>query len=112
MLSIVIAWTLESFVDSSNSMKCIGYSLKGRTAFSIYRFDNRDRSVVIVMFLCLTFILMVTMLDQVKMQVNPNIILNPITSLSYFFYGIYLLFTFMPMFLQIIAGIKSKYRKK
>lgn len=112
VLSIVITWILESFVDSSNSMKSRGYSLKGRTAFSIYRFDNRDRSVVIVMFLYLTLISMAIMLDQVKMQVNPHIILNPITSLSYLFYGVYLLFTLMPMFLQIIAGIKAKYREK
>ncbi len=111
VLSIVIMWILESFVDFSISMKSRGYSLKGRTAFSIYRFDNRDRSVVVLMFFCLTIIFMSIALNQGKMQINPHITMNPITRMSYFFYSIYLLFTLMPLILQIISEIKSKYRQ-
>ena len=111
VLSIVIMWILESFVDSSSSMKSRGYSLKERTAFSIYRFDNRDRSVVILMFFCLTTIFMSIALNQVKMQINPQIVIHPITRMSYVFYFIYLFFALMPMILQIISEIKSKYRE-
>ena len=38
LISILVTWTLEDFMESAQSMKCRGYSLRGRTAFSIYRF--------------------------------------------------------------------------
>lgn len=48
-LSILITWSLESAIDSADSMKARGYGLKGRTAFSIYRLDRRDRLFLAVM---------------------------------------------------------------
>lgn len=101
LLSILITWTMEDFVESSNSMKSRGYSLRGRTAFSIYRFDNRDRSLVVVFFWCLTVIGMGVLLNQTTMYFDPMLIMNPITSLSYIFYAAYALFLLLPMGLQI-----------
>ncbi|MBQ5781960.1 MAG: energy-coupling factor transporter transmembrane protein EcfT [Oscillospiraceae bacterium] len=108
VISIVITWSLENFVDSGMSMKSRGYTLKGRTAYSLYRFDNRDRSVAITMFFCLTVTAMGIMLDQTKMQINPQIILYPITELSYVFYGVYIFYCLLPMLLQIYANVKNK----
>lgn len=48
-LSILVTWSLESAIDSADSMKARGYGLKGRTAFSIYRMDRRDRLLLAVM---------------------------------------------------------------
>ena len=107
--SIVITWTLENFVDSGLSMKSRGFTLKGRSAYSLYRFDNRDRSVVITMFFCLTVIAMAIMLDQTKMLINPQIILYPITALSWLFYGVYIFYCLLPMLLEIYANLKSDF---
>lgn len=103
VLSILITWTLEAFVESTVSMKSRGYSLKGRTAFSVYRFDNRDRSLVIVFFGCLTLIMMAVMLNQTSIYYDPMIVMNPITVMSYVFYGIYAFFLLLPMGLQVIG---------
>lgn len=103
VLSIVITWSLESIVDSAASMKSRGYSLKGRTAFSIYRFDYRDRSVVIVMFTCLIAVAMAIVLDQTTMYIDPELIMLPITIWSYVFYAIYMFYCLFPMILQIIG---------
>ena len=103
LLSILITWTMEDFVESSNSMKSRGYSLRGRTAFSIYRFDNRDRSLVIVFFWCLTVIGMGVLLNQTTMYFDPMLIMNPITRLSYLFYVIYAFFLLLPLGLQIVG---------
>jgi len=46
ILSIVITWSLENAIKTADSMKSRGYGLKGRTAFSIYRFDERDRDLL------------------------------------------------------------------
>lgn len=108
LLSILITWTLENFVESARSMKCRGYSLKGRTAFSIYRFDNRDRGFVVGVCACLTLIVMAIMLDQTWIYYDPEIIMNRITAASYVFYAAYAVLLLMPMGLQIIGEYKFK----
>lgn len=108
LLSTLITWTLENFVESSQSMKCRGFSLKGRTAFSIYRFDNRDRSFVVTIFLLLTLVGMGWALNQTRIYYDPTIIMNPTTALSYIFYAAYALLLLLPMILQIAGEIKFK----
>ncbi len=46
ILSTMISWALENGIDTADSMKSRGYGLPGRTAFSIYRFDRRDRQAL------------------------------------------------------------------
>lgn len=106
LISIVITWTLESFAESSESMKSRGYLLKGRTAFSIYRFDNRDRSFVVALFLCLTLIVMAVLFDQTNIYYDPEIIMNRVTPLSVIFYAAYAAFLFLPMGLQTAGEIR------
>lgn len=113
LISILITWTMEDFVESAVSMKSRGYSLKGRTAFSIYRFDNRDRSLVVVFFWCLTALLMAVLFNQTTIYYDPMIVMNRITGMSYVFYGIYVLFLLLPMGLQIVGELRfAKTRKK
>lgn len=49
ILSILVTWALENAIDTADSMKSRGYGLPGRTAFSIYRFDDRDRAALVWM---------------------------------------------------------------
>lgn len=113
IVSIVITWSIENFVEVSDSMRCRGYGLKGRTAFSIYRFDNRDRSFVITIFLLLTILMMAVLFDQVNILYNPQIIFNYITPLSFVFYFAYAFLCLLPMNLQIYGEAKfDKQRKR
>ena len=90
-------------MDSAASMKCRGYSLRGRTAFSIYRFDNRDRSFVIAIFACITVTLMAVMFNQTNIQYNPMIMMNRVTGMSMVFYGAYAVLLLLPMGLQMFG---------
>lgn len=103
LLSILITWLLESMASTSDSMRSRGHSLKGRTAFSIYRFDNRDRSMVIGVFACLTLTLMAVLLQQTTMGFDPKIILRPVTALSYVFYAGYAVLCLLPLALELIT---------
>ena len=47
ILSVMLTWALENGIDTADSMKSRGYGLPGRTAFSVYRFDKRDRQALI-----------------------------------------------------------------
>ena len=113
LISILVTWTMEDFVESSNSMKSRGYSLRGRTAFSIYRFDNRDRGLVIAFFWCLTVVLMAVLFNQTTIHFDPVIIMNKITALSYGFYTVYAVFLLLPMVLQMVGEYRfEKLRKQ
>lgn len=46
ILSIMITWALENSIETADSMKSRGYGLPGRTAFSIYRLDTRDKKAL------------------------------------------------------------------
>ena len=48
ILSILITWALEHAIETADSMKCRGYGLPGRTSFSIYRFEKRDKALFVL----------------------------------------------------------------
>ena len=101
ILSMLITWTIDSLTVASESMRSRGSTLRGRKAFSIYRFDNRDRAYVIGVFASLTVILMAVMLKQTDILYDPRIIITPITSMSYLFYIGYAVFCLMPLGLEL-----------
>ena len=100
VLSILITWTIEDAIEKAAAMKCRGYSLKGRSAFAIYRFDNRDRSLVIAMAAMLTIFFMAVMFEQTTIYYDPVIVMNPVTPLSVVFYICYVGFLCLPVGLE------------
>lgn len=58
ILSITVTWALENAVETADSMKSRGYGLPGRTAFSIYRFDKRDRTALVFLLVCGIYIIL------------------------------------------------------
>lgn len=101
IFSMLITWTIESLTTASESMRSRGSSLRGRKAFSIYRFDDRDRAYVVGMFLCLTLTAMAVMLKQTDIIYDPRIIMTPVTTMSYVFYAGYAVFCLMPLGLEL-----------
>ena len=86
IFSMLITWTIDSLTIASESMRSRGSNLRGRKAFSIYRFDNRDRFFVIGLFLCLTLTMMAVLLGQTDMVYDPKIIwtnVSPILCIGY-----------------------------
>ena len=52
ILSIMTTWSLENAIETADSMKSRGYGIPGRTAFSIFTFDKRDkRALLTILFL-------------------------------------------------------------
>lgn len=101
IFSILITWTIESLVTASESMRSRGSTLRGRTAYSIYRFDNRDRAFVVALFACLTVTGMAVLLRQTDMVYNPSILWSPATPMSWLFYGDYAALCLMPLALEL-----------
>ena len=116
ILSMLITWTIESLTMASESMQSRGSMLRGRKAFSIYRFDYRDRMYVVGMFSCMTVTVMGILLRQTDSVYNPRILITPITSMSYVFYLGYFVLCIMPLGLELwtewrFHKLNTKYTK-
>lgn len=55
--SVMVTWSLENAIETADSMKSRGYGLKGRTAFSIYRFAVRDKYALLWLCFCGIYLL-------------------------------------------------------
>ncbi len=73
IFSIMITWSLENAIETADSMKSRGYGLKGRTAFSIYSFQERDKYVLIWLFFCGLFLTAGTMLNAFGFRYFPDV---------------------------------------
>lgn len=101
ILSMLLTWLIDSLTTCSESMQSRGSTLRGRTAFSIYRFDNRDRAYVIAMFVCMTITMMGVMLQQTSIIYDPQVVMNPITPMSWLFFIGYAALCLMPLLLEL-----------
>ncbi len=99
--SMLITWTIEMLTGASESMRSRGSNLRGRTAFSIYRFDNRDRAYVIALFASMIVLGMGVLLRQCYIRYAPAIVMAHVTPASYLFWLGYAAFCLMPLMLDL-----------
>lgn len=112
LVSTLITWLIEASVTASDSMRSRGSSLRGRRAFSIYRFDHRDRAYVIATFFFLTVTMMGYLLGQTDMQYDPRLVFPKITGMSYVFYVCYAVLCLMPLMLELWTEYQFKKARK
>lgn len=48
-VSILISWSLESSIETADSMEARGYGLKGRTSFHLFKLAGKDKLALIYM---------------------------------------------------------------
>lgn len=100
VLSIMVTWSLENAIETADSMKSRGYGLKGRAAFSIYRFDKRDQCLLMWL-LSIGLILVIGMnLKVFGFRVFPTVRSAVINMSTLFYYIIYLLLCITPVILN------------
>ena len=109
IISIMVSWALENAIDTADSMKSRGYGLKGRTAFSIYRFDKRDRKAMMAVIGSAFFILYGVVQGAIKFKYYPKIKIADMTTMSFMTYIVYGLLCLMPLIINIWEAIKWKH---
>ena len=112
VFSMLITWTIDSLSLVSLSMQSRGSPLRGRKAFSVYRFDNRDRAYVIAMFASITLTVMGVMLNQTDIVYDPKLIVTPITPMSFVFIFGYAVLCLMPLWLELYTEYKFRKSRK
>lgn len=76
----LVSWGIDRGAAAQASLVSRGVRLKGRTAYSRYRFDTRDRGVVIVIVLLATVVGVGAALGQTTMQYSPELIASAWTA--------------------------------
>ena len=100
VLSIMVTWALENAIETADSMKSRGYGLKGRTAFSIYRFDDRDKLALLYLGFCGFYLVAGSMVSAFGFRYFPSIRYIGLNVVTLSFQLVYLILCLMPVALN------------
>lgn len=101
ILSIMVTWALENAIETADSMKSRGYGLKGRTAFSIFSLDKRDKKALYTISISGLYILTGAIIGGLFWTYFPSM-----QGIRFSFYSItlfiaYLILCFTPVIIEI-----------
>ncbi|MBU5312465.1 energy-coupling factor transporter transmembrane protein EcfT [Tissierella carlieri] len=108
ILSIMTTWALENSIETADSMRARGYGLSGRTSFSIFSFDNKDKIGVSAIILLVSIILIGAFKGENTIKFFPSIKFSEITEFSIFIYIVYLILCMLPVIINIQEAIRWK----
>ena len=106
ILSITTTWALENSVETADSMKSRAYGLRGRTNFSIYRFDRRDGMLLAFLLGVFGALLCCMHLRKLKILYFPVFIMNETTAGALLLYILYGILCMLPLILNIAEDRK------
>ncbi len=110
IVSALTSWALEGGIVTSDSMRSRGYGCGKRTSFSIYRFDSRDRSLMLFMILLIAVVLICGVKGGMSATYTPQLSIsgvdNPFTVLGLIAYFVLLVIpTFITLREEIVWRI-------
>ena len=95
-LSSSLTWILDDSVATADSMKCRGYGLPGRSAYTRYVFTKADAMWLIFLIILMCVFLYGYHMDYVYWQFYPYILGEFHGSLSVLMYVVYVILCFVP----------------
>ena len=100
VLSIMVTWALENAIETADSMKSRGYGLPGRTAFSIYRLDDRDKQALLFLSFCGLYLLAGSLSNAFGFLYFPRLRYVGINVVTLSFQFVYLIMCLLPVMLN------------
>jgi energy-coupling factor transport system permease protein len=73
IVSVMVTWALENAIETADSMRCRGYGLPGRTAFSVFRFDRRDLIALLFILACDAYIVAGALAGGLHFRYFPSV---------------------------------------
>ena len=108
IISIMITWSLENAIETADSMKSRGHGLKGRTAYSVFKFTQRDFAVL-AFELVLGLAAVILLFGGIsEFWYYPSISGNIFEAISVVNYLIYAALMLMPLVINVWEGEKWK----
>lgn len=105
----MIAWSLESSIEASSSMKARGYKGKDRSNFSIFKFEHRDAVFLLVCVLLLSAVLFGVSKEAMKFEYYPTVTkihFTPVAALSYLSFAA---LSALPFIIEVKEALLWKY---
>lgn len=100
ILSIMITWSLENAIETSDSMKSRGYGITKRTAFSVFIFNKRDENMLIWILFLGIFTFLGFISKVFLFNFYPIIDKISVNFIDFFFYFAYFLLNFTPILIN------------
>lgn len=108
ILSIMTTWALENAIETADSMKSRGYGLPGRTSFSIFRLDARDKIALSLLAGLITMVAVGAAMGENTMRFYPSIKASAITPFSILIYIAYFALCMIPVLINMVEAMKWK----
>ena len=104
-VSILVGWSLESSIETANSMESRGYGLKGRTSYNRFNFKGLDIGLIILESLALVYMIAVLVTKGFRVYYLPVIILNKWDIFNILGLIVFASFALLPIIQEIIYKI-------
>ena len=101
ILSIMTTWSLENAVETANSMKGRGYGIPGRTAFSIFTFDKRDKKALICILLLGIYTFVGNLMGAVYFEFFPSMKMAEVSVFGISVFVAYLSLCICPIIIEL-----------
>lgn len=101
IFSIMLTWSMENAIETADSMRSRGYGLPGRSAFSIYRFDSRDRAALGWLLLCGAYVASGWIAGGTYFRYYPTVKAAPLTPMTASFVLAYLALCLTPFLIDL-----------
>ena len=101
ILSIMVTWSLENAVETADSMKARGYGIPGRTAFSVFKFDKRDKKALICIILLGAYTLAGNLTGAISFGYFPQMKAAEISGFALSIFISYLLLCICPVIIEL-----------
>ncbi len=108
IFSITVTWSLENAIETADSMRSRGYGLKGRTAFSVYKWEERDRTAMIWLIFCGFTVICGQLSGMAEWHYIPITGGADVTLLSVFVQAVYAFLCLTPLVINIREAIEWK----
>ena len=101
ILSIMTTWVLENAIETADSMKSRGYGVPGRTAFSIFTFDKRDKKALICILVLGIYTLAGSLTGAINFRFFPSMKTAEVSVFGISVFIAYLLLCVSPIIIEI-----------
>ena len=112
ILSVLITWALENAIVTADSMKSRGHGLPGRSTFSVYRIDRRDKKAIVFLLLCGGGVVTGALLGKFNFVYYPRIKGADFSISQAGFFAAYLALCAMPLLINVKENVKWKITQK
>ncbi|WP_088042316.1 energy-coupling factor transporter transmembrane component T [Bacillus sp. EAC] len=108
LLRVLLTWSLEEALQTSDSMKARGYGTTRRSVYVVYRMERRDWTLLIILCLLGLSCILGRISGYGTLEIYPMLETIRYSTIEWILYFIFCLYLFLPMFIEINERLKWK----